>query len=389
MEINVEEVLSNKNYNQFIQCYDLKQDDEGKDILLCRVIGCCNKYHDKSAAIRHVRQSHRDIYDAIQVNKINRPNDSTAKESFEIRVRVNPKDIYNACIDLVTVNAMPLAILDCPAFKKILEPYAIALKMKGIDLVVNRKNIKNRIAERASQIKKIITSQMSRKMICLMVDIASRYCRSVLGVNVAYFDKGKIKVRTIGMHVIRCSQTAANIVKMIKKDLSDYCIQLKQLVAVTTDNGKNMVKAIVGIDSEFQSEINNFSSTSDSDSSDDDFNIDSDIFDGQYYEDLLAKVRSEFQQCYYTDMIHGISCAAHCLNLVVSKAIKRTDSIKNLLEKCRELVKKLRTPRFRTMLETSNQNMAIIDVKTRWNSVFSMVILLILFYRDENNRHCG
>lgn len=221
-----------------------------------------------------------------------------------------------------------------------------------------------------------------------MVDIASRYCRSVLGVNVAYFDSGQSKVRTIGMHVIRCSQTAANIVKMIKKDLSDYCIQLNQLVAITTDNGKNMIKTVVGIDSEFQSKMNTFCSISESDSSDDDFNIDSDIFDGKYYEDLLTQVRSEFEQCYYTDMIHGISCAAHCLNLVVSKAIKRTDSIKNLLDKCRELVKKLRTPRFRTMLEESNQNMAIIDVKTLWNSVFSMVVLIILFHKDVSNKYC-
>lgn len=141
MAIDVEEVLSNKNYKNFIQCDDLEKDDNGKDIFSCHVIGCCNKYHDKSAAIRHVRQGHRDIYDAIQANKVNQ----------------------SACIDLVTVNALPLSILDCPAFKKILEPYVIALKMKGIDLVVNRKNIKNRIAERASEIKKIISSQMKKK----------------------------------------------------------------------------------------------------------------------------------------------------------------------------------------------------------------------------------
>lgn len=378
--MDFDEILA-KNYKQAIQCFDVRPDERGKDTYFCQINQCSCKYFDKSAAIRHVRTHHKNVYTTIQGNRIKQPDMQTNNESIEIRVRVNPKDILNACVDLVTANALPLSVLECPAFKKVIEPYVIALKLKGIDLVINRKKIKTRIAERAQKIKKKIVSQLRNKMICLMIDIASRYNRSILGVNAAYFDDGKIKICTIGMHAIRCSQTATNITNIIKKNLSDFSIQLSQIVSITTDNGKNLIKAVNALDSSLYVEkyVSNCDTPA-SDSSEDDFNIDGNIFDDQYYEDLLTKVRNEFNECCYTNIIHGISCAAHCLNLVVSIAINKTSSIKNLLQKCRALAKKLRTPSYRMHLTNFGCNMAKIDVVTRWNSIFSMVIFVFPYH---------
>lgn len=100
--------------------------------------------------------------------------------------------------------------------------------------------------------------------------------------------------------------------------------------------------------------------------------IDGDIFDEGYYSDLLDSVRSTFESVEYTDMIHGISCGAHCIHLVVFHAIEKSPETKALIDRCRELAKKLRTPTFRS-LQLTQAPQAKIDVKTRWNSVFDMV----------------
>lgn len=387
MGFDIGEIIS-KDFKQSIQCFDIRENENKKAIFSCCVDNCDKKYTDKSAAIRHIRTGHKEIYNAINTNKVNQTNKAQMNPTLELRVRVNPKEIVNACVDLITVNALPLSALEYPAFKKILEPYVIALKLKGIDLIINRRNIKDEINKRALKIKKLIKREVRHKMVSIMTDIASRYNRSILGVNVAYMVSGQIKVRTLGMHVIRCSQTAKNIVNIIKMDLSEYGIQLKQVMSVTTDNGKNFIKAVSLLDLDFQAAHVALHESNDLDGSDDDdSHIDEDIFDSNYYEDLLAKVRAEFEESCYTDMIHGIACAAHCLHLVIINAIKKTNSIKLLLDKSRSLAKKLRTPKIRALLESSNLNAATIDVVTRWNSLYSMVILF-LYVNFVSNFNC-
>lgn len=80
---------------------------------------------------------------------------------------------------------------------------------------------------------------------------------------------------------------------------------------------------------------------------DSDFDIDCDIFDATYYGDLLNNARSQFEELHYNDLIHGVSCAAHCFHLIVSKSIEQCEQINNLIQRGRELSKKLRTPTFR------------------------------------------
>lgn len=151
-------------------------------------------------------------------------------DMINLHVRINPADLWSACIDLVTVNALPLSVVEYPAFKRILFPYIFALHRQGIELIINRQNIKKRIERRAQQIKEVIMSQVKNKMISILVDIASRFNRSVLGINIAYMIDGKICIRSIGMHTLRFSHTAVNIVNIIKKNLEEFQIGLNQVI---------------------------------------------------------------------------------------------------------------------------------------------------------------
>lgn len=227
-------------------------------------------------------------------------------------------------------------------------------------------------------------------MVSLMIDIATRYNRSVLGVSISYIHDGQICIRTIGLHVLKASHTGKYIKDLLIKILSDYNIRLAQVSSITSDNGKNMMKAIALLDAIYQNQrtkSNQKQSTVFSGSTngmddfdedeDDDYHIDTDIFDEEYYNDLLEYVRTELQGPF--DLIQGIACGAHCIHLVVSHAIKNSPETKRIIEGCRTIVKLLRTPTFRNKLQASNFNMALIDVSTRWNSIYSMVTISFVF----------
>lgn len=305
---------------------------------------------------------------------------------IEIRVKVVPSEIIDACVELITVNALPLRAVEYPAFRKVLNPYLVALKTKGINLVIDRESIKFHIENKALEIKRLIKLQARKRAVCLMLDIASRYNRSVLGINIAYMYKGKIRVYTIGMHTLRFSSTAKNIVVVITNLLKEYEIELKQIVAVTTDNGANMIRSTALLERSYrdgkmsvEKEVGENVGAGDREfGSEDEEYIDEELFDDSYYDDLLTNVRSSFGACDYTYLIHGISCAAHCIQLVIKHALNKSTSIQLLLTKCRELVKKLRSPTFRSLLQSGGFNMAKLEVETRWGSMYSMVRILFL-----------
>lgn len=370
MSISLDDIIVN-NYDKAINCFKTETDESGKQIFICQIDGCALKYNTNSASIRHVRLNHQLVHKTIQMNKTkgSSDDDSPFNKLFEIRVKVNPEEIWNACVDLITINALPLCAVEYPAFKKNLQPYVISLKRQGIDLIINRKNIREKIDKKAKEIKNLITLEANNKMVCLMLDIASRYNRSVLGVNISYFYNGKIRIRTIGMHVLHFTYTAINLKDKVTENLLNFKIRLEQMIAVTTDNGKNLVKLITCLNSDVQN-----TQVFEADSEDDEY-IDHDIFDGDYYESLLAEVQSMFEEINQTNLIHGISCGVHCLHLVVTHSIKKSKETHDLIEKCRNLAKKLRSPTFRAMLKAKGLSSAIIDVATRWNSIFSMVNL--------------
>lgn len=372
MTFNIDDIIVNK-CKRVIQCFKSTETEDGKIVFACQIDDCEHKYPAKSSAIRHVRINHNDFFIEIQKNKNEKQNDYSSKE-FEIRVKVNPDDIWNACVDLVTINGLPLSVVEYPAFKKILEPYVISLKRHGVDLIINRHNIKEKVEKRAKAVKEVIVSEARNKLVCVMIDIASRYNRSVLGVNIAYFHDGKIRIRTIGMHTLRFSQTARNLKELFKRNLMDFSIKIEeQVISMTTDNGKNMIKAIALFNAELPDGLQNESNLYRD--SEDEEHIDNSIFDDNYYENLISEVRTLFHEINHTCLIHGVSCAAHCINLVVTHAIKQSTEASKVIERCRNLAKKLRRPTLRALLHAKGLNMAKIDVATRWNSIYTMVII--------------
>lgn len=378
MEITLEYVRENST-SQFIDCFEEAQID-GKKKFLCGVRNCKSALSEKSAAIRHLKKHHQEIcteVGAMKLRKKDMVDNPNIQQMFEIRVKVNINDIRNACVELITANALPIRIVEQPAFKKILQPYVTALQLRGIELNITVANIKKLITKRSKQIKSKIKSEVRNKLVCLMVDIATRYNRSVLGVSISFMADGKKIVRTIAMRPLRMSHTGENIVDMLKKDLSDLNISLRQVIAVTTDNGLNLIRMTSLLDA-LHSDMKSHSVEEDQNQiHEDDEEIDEDIFDHQYYFDLLTNVRELITDY---DLVYGVSCAAHVFSLILKHAIDSCMEASQLIKKCREVVKKLRTPTIVKLIDAEKDpklRRAKIDVETRWNSIYAMVGIFI------------
>lgn len=377
MGLSIDEVIAT-NIKTFLECFELtKINDE--TAFSCRIDGCHNKYSDKSSSIRHLRKHHKEVYDTIKGEKLfnGNVNNAQSTHSFEIRVKVNSDEIMDACADLICIHGLPLAAVEYPAFKKLLNPYILGLRTKGIEITVNQRTIKEHITKRTEDLRRIIRRETKGRLISIMTDIATRYNRSVLGVSISYIFNGEICIRTIGMHVLKASHTGPYIRDILKEILSKYGIRLGQIISVTSDNGKNIVKAIALLDAYYQSSLIHLHLHDNGE--EDEYYINTDVFDQEYYDSLLEEVRPMFENALTSDLISGISCAAHCIHLVVSHAVDNSSEIGCLIGKCRSLVKILRTPTFRSKLKAAEMNMAKIDVETRWNSIFSMVYIYQAF----------
>lgn len=353
---------------------------EGENVkFVCQVNKCAKEFSSKSSAIRHLKSVHEAIGKEVMESKIIKNSVDKLKQ-IELRVKVDVTEIIDACLELIAFHSLPLCVIESEAFKKLLKPYIIALGAKGIKLTVTPEKMKEKIASTASKIKDYITAETRDKMIGLMIDIASRYNRSVLGVNLIFVFNGKTIIRTIGMHTLKASQSAKDICEVIQKNFDDFSIDIKQVNVLTTDNGKNMLKTakllnLIAQQSDkiiHENALLEFEQLLNLNNSDEE--IDDDIFDEQYYDDLLQNIAKELRiLAGFETYIYSVPCAAHGIHLIVTKAIKVCSNVETFLQRIRELSKKLRTPTYRNLLKTAGFNIPIIDVVTRWNSTYNMV----------------
>lgn len=177
----------------------------------CNIEGCIkiitgNYKHNLK---RHIVCCHKDVAkqenwiildDSIEDNSI------AKKSKRDLKVSLDEATVRRGCIEMVSVHAMPLKLLDYEGFKRILDPITAAL-----NITISSRTIPTDIKSVANQIKAAITKKISDRLICLKMDIASRHGRSVLGVNCQIINDGKIEIFTLGMITLEKRHTAANL----------------------------------------------------------------------------------------------------------------------------------------------------------------------------------
>lgn len=259
---------------------------------------------------RHLQKNHSDILqDFSKKNK----KDESAKEEHKqkITIEISKEEVTNSCIEFITKESLPLSFLDSKPFKTL-----TGQLFDGLQFQINSRNIMDIISEKSIQIKEKIKAVLKNKIFCLKMDTATRNDRGILGINVQLISNGQIKIFSLAMLELKKKHTAEYLKEEIEKILKDYQISKNQIYAVTTDNGRNMIKAVELLGSESEEFLEDM--------------------DDEAFDEIIYNINFE--------NILSIKCAAHTLQLAVKDFLK---DFSDEIEKARKIVKTLRCPSFR------------------------------------------
>lgn len=343
--------------------------------IVCKNDNCDNKVlHSHTANLeRHLKAMHPNLYNKYIEKK------DVQKQNVQLNKKVNSFTLNRANIELALVDLFvkrPFNMIKDEAFKVLTEP---VLSVLNINL--NNNSIRERIVEFSQKLKTEIKEDLKCKLLSLKIDAATRHDLSVLGVNVQYIKNKCVQIKTLAVKELKSSHTGEYLKTIILDILKEYDVNINQILTITTDNGANMLKAVKNLNEDLQSSMENEveNDTADSETEDEDV---APVFS----EERLESIRLNFASYNIT----GVRCGAHTLQLCVYDVIKNAE-IKMKLDKCRSVVKKLRTQNYLIILKNGRYKKPLLDCLTRWNSTFIMLERLLEIRDivhsliDENN----
>lgn len=151
------------------------------------------------------------------------------------------------CTEFVAIHTWPFSHLNGLAFRKLLKEQLDELSVFGIKVNLKDKNLpvlKNYIQSFSRKLKAEIAFELKYRYVSLIVDVATKRDGSILGISVQFVNNGSVYVRSIGMVQLKKVHTADHIKEMIKMKLNEFLLNLWQIVSITTDNVKNMIKMV-------------------------------------------------------------------------------------------------------------------------------------------------
>ncbi|XP_046868428.1 zinc finger BED domain-containing protein RICESLEEPER 2-like [Drosophila willistoni] len=297
---------------------------------------------------RHLTIKHGDIF-----NEWSKSGDSQVQESVKkrkISYLTSEESIISSIIKIVTTDGKPFLFLDSEGFMDIMNPIYSSLGMNPI----TSRNVINFVKVKEHSIKENIKALVKDKLVSLKIDVATRMDKSILGVNLQLIDASlyttEIVVKTLGMIQLEESHTGAYIKQKILDILMDYDINVEQIFSITSDNGRNMIKAVQVLNDATE--------------------------DCLFNDDTQGEsVMNELDTIELAN-IHLVRCAAHTLQLCVTD-VNKVNEINDKISSCRTLCKMLRTETNRRLLIEHKKNIPSLDVITRWNSTYLMMTKLV------------
>lgn len=236
---SVDNQKNNENINWLNLFTILSNDNKAS----CKI---CGKQFDsvvKGNLKVHLVKDHNEI--ACQHNcTILKRSHSNERRSVASTSQKKPKKMdrgsyIKLCVQLVAINLVAMAVLNYPAFRQLTETHSFDTKMQ-----INSTNIGGYIEETANQIRSIIKNEVHRRLVSIKLDVASRYGRSVLGINVQFFSltERKIVIRTLGIIELKKRHTSSYLQSRVNEILELYAIDQRNVYTFTSDNGANMIK---------------------------------------------------------------------------------------------------------------------------------------------------
>lgn len=256
---------------------------------------------------RHIHGCHADLTTEQDQEKVD-----PLEKKKKFSISMSSSDVKKACVQLVTEEKVPFQLFDSAPFKTLTDQIFNGLNM----IPITSRNVMQHVSEKYEREKLLLTDRLKDKMLSLKIDIASRHSRGILGVNVQYYRNQAIEVKSLGIIELHRKHTGLNLSMEIENILAEFSIRKQQLYTITSDNGKNVLKAIEFLNEDPESVLN------------------SDLEN----EELMGDIE--------IFSIKSIRCAAHSMQLAV-KDFLNVDARNDIVTIARKLVKTLRTPRFR------------------------------------------
>lgn len=344
----------------------------------------------------HLQTKHPDVFSQLSGGKF---------EPTSIR---RLKLLQN-CTEIVSVNGRTFSSLMDSGFQAAIRTTLDELQAAKHGLNLSHNNlavVKEHMTQTAQKVREKIKAEVAGRPLSLLADIATKHKRSILGISVQYTFNGELKVRSIGFIELCERHTGKNLAETIINRLHELGINLKQIITVTTDNGKNVLKMVREMTDYLVSEIeskqisNQNEQTESAQDSSNEADVDTEIVNvlaqakeitddealercyDEVAHDMLLRAMTDEIKSFGTDVlweIFGIKCAAHVLQLTVQDAMKLLgNNVANVIELVREVAKLLR-------LKSTCTDMARLgfeyrlpraECTTRWGASYLLVRIL-------------
>lgn len=349
----------------------------------------CNKKYDKKVIHnlkRHIIEAHPIYAESsdLKYNHRKRPapsDDTNDQPTSKIR-KLSPEEFIISCVELATIHLIPYNFFSFKSFKKLIDE-----NEKRHGLTMNSRNVQRYVQMTAGEIKKIIKQEVQSCMIAIKVDIASRFGRSILGVNAQFFSKmeNKVVTRTLGMIEMKKRHTAQNINLMISSLLDEYGIDKRNISGYVCDNGANIIAAAKNFMNQQNSlllndEIAEMVAEGEYDEDDED---DQENFDSNGPIDIPNNIKEALNDI--TSIAVLVRCSIHTLQLAVHDSLKEiSKNNEYVLNNVRKVVKNLRSSAFVEHINSLGIKIPGNDVLTRWNSSYIIIDKLMKIKNDLN-----
>ena len=161
--------------------------------------------------------------------------------SETIREKMNEKTLENACLELVTINGRPFKLMDVSGVRKIMNLLLEGMRTK---FTVNAENIREKIGEKASDVRYRIKMELECKFVSVKADVATCRDRSTLGVNLQFISDGKIQLHTLAMKELKEHHTGFYLKTVLKKSLNNMELRAIKSTASQRITVPNMLKCV-------------------------------------------------------------------------------------------------------------------------------------------------
>lgn len=294
-----------------------------------------------------------------------------------VSAKFNTETIKLACVDLIAHENCPFNLINSRAFRRIMDP----IQSNAVGFEINSDTVRQMIYEKSDEIVAAIKSELRNRLFSLKLDAVTRLNRSVVGITIQYISNGRIETKTLAVIEVNEKQTPQMIKSFMTDTLEQFDLKSDQIYSITTDNGRNMLKAIsllnesLGCEEMEYEEMENVEMENDQMGNEEMNNLEWDN-ELEVLQTLNSR-RSDY-------LISSIKCAAHTLQLVVYDLHKdSTLELECMITTLRNAALKLRTPTQQTLLLWKCLRPPILSVPTRWNSVYDMVEQMV-----ELKDHC-